>query len=125
MKNLIIILGLATLSSCSSHRLVGNWNVEKYETSTPGSQATSLSNIGTMTFKKNNTGEKNLNYQVLGIQRNDVLPFTWNATDNYVTISGNSSEFAKTWIILENKRKFQKWKSTDGTNQVQTLELKK
>lgn len=108
MKKLIIILGLATLTSCSSHRLVGNWNVEKYETSTPGSQATSLSNIGTMTFKKNNTGEKNLNYQVLGIQRNDVLPFTWNATDNYVTISGNSSEFAKTWIILENKRKFQK-----------------
>lgn len=124
MKQLFLFFAAAILTSCSS-RMDGTWNVERYETTTPGGQGTSLSNIGTMTFNSNHTGEKNLNYQVLGVLRNDTHSFEWKSTDNYMTIVGNNSEFAKTWIKLEDKRNFQKWKSTDGTNQVQILELKK
>ena len=69
---------------------------------------------------------KNLNYSVLGIQRDDKLPFKWTWNDGkYISIESNGSDFSKTWIIMTNKKKFQKWKSTDGTNNVQIIELKK
>ncbi len=115
---------ILSLTSCSQ-RLVGTWNVAKYENVTPGQQSISLTNIGTMTFKANNTGEKKLDYQVLGIQRNDELSFKWTGTEKYVTIENGGADFSKTWIILENKKKYQKWKSTDGANHIQVIELKK
>lgn len=119
---IIVVFGL--FSSCS-HRLVGTWTVQKYQTVTPGDQSTTLSNIGTMTFDKDNSGRKQLDYKVLGLQRNDTAPFEWEATEKFVTIKGESSELTKTWIYIENKSKFQKWQSTDGSNKVQTLELVK
>lgn len=120
----VITLSLISLVSCS-HKLVGTWNVDKYETVTPGQQAVSLSNVGTMTFKGNNKGEKNLSYKVLGIEKKDDLPFEWSATENYVSIKNGGAEFSKTWIILENKKNLQRWKSTNGNNQVQVLQLSK
>ncbi len=121
-----ILIGGTLLTSCS-HRLVGTWNVASYETETQGQQSIKLNNIGTMTFRSNNRGEKNLNYQIFQITREDNLPFRWLASDQFVTIDGNKeqSDFVKTWIIVENKRKFQRWRSTDGQNQIQTLELRK
>ncbi|MDO5608325.1 MAG: hypothetical protein Q4G08_07725 [Capnocytophaga sp.] len=122
---LTLMITTFLLTSCS-HRMVGTWTVQRYETTAPGEQAVSLSNIGTMTFKRNGSGEKNLNYSVLSIQRDDQQPFRWSwDNDQYITIEGKGSELAKTWIIMENKRKSQKWKSTDGGNRIQTLELKK
>lgn len=112
----------ASLTSCS-HRLVGTWTVQKYQTVTPGDQGTTLSNIGTMTFDKDRTGKKQLDYKVLGISRNDTAPFEWSATEKFVTIKGENSDLTKTWIYIEDKSKFQKWQSTDGSNNVQTLEL--
>lgn len=120
----LLTLGLISLVSCS-HKLVGTWKVDKYETVSPGQQGVSLSNIGTMTFNGNNSGEKNLNYKVLGIERTDNLPFDWSATENYVSIKNGGAEFSKTWIILENKKNLQRWKSTNGGNQVQILQLSK
>jgi len=123
LKTVITIIALVvSLTSCS-HRLVGTWTVQKYQTLTPGNQGTTLSNIGTMTFDKDRTGKKQLDYKVLGIQRNDVAPFEWSATEKFVTIKGEASDLTKTWIYIENKSKFQKWQSTDGSNNVQTLEL--
>ena len=130
MKRTFIKLFIATfaiviVASCS-HRLVGTWQVTKYEISSPGEQGTSLSNIGTITFTGKGNGEKNLNYIVLGIQREDNVPFQWIWTDGkYVTIDSKDSDFSKTWIIMENKSKSQKWKSTDGSNVIQTLEMTK
>ncbi|MGB5819702.1 MAG: hypothetical protein WBG90_09475 [Saonia sp.] len=126
MKKSIItsILAIALLTSCS-HRLVGTWTVQKYARTTPGNQGTTLTNIGTMTFNKNNTGDKQLEYTVLGIEQSDLAPFEWSATEKFVTITGDDSEISKTWIYIENKGKFQKWQSTDGENNVQTLELAK
>lgn len=119
-----IVFCLLFLSSCS-HKLVGTWNVDKYERVTPGEQGITLSNIGTMTFNKDNTGQKQLDYTVLGIEQSDSASFTWSTTDNYITIEGGDSEISKTWIYLENKSTLQKWKSTDGQNNVQTLLLVK
>jgi hypothetical protein len=122
----LILIVSSFLTSCS-HRLVGTWNVASYETETQGQQSIKLNNIGSMTFKSNNRGEKNLNYQVFQITREDKLPFRWIASDQFVTIDGDKdqSDFVKTWIIVENKRNYQRWRSTDGQNQIQTLELKK
>lgn len=122
----VIVFTIPLLTSCS-HRLVGTWNVDTYESSTQNVQSIKLNNIGTMTFKANGSGEKNLNYEVFQIQREDNLPFRWTASELYVTLDGDreQSEFIKTWIIVENKRNFQRWRSTDGQNQVQTLELTK
>lgn len=125
MKYASLALVIAIFLTSCAHKLVGTWTVQKYERVTPGEQGTTLSNIGTMTFKKNNTGEKKLDYTVLGIEQSDAAPFTWSSTENYITIEGDDSEINKTWIYLENSSKFQKWKSTDGENNVQTLELVK
>ena len=125
MKHLItLILITITFTSCS-HKLVGEWTVSKYQTTKPGEQEITLNNIGTMTFKSNNKGEKNLDYTVLGLTKKDNVPFTWEATEKYVTILSENSDFAKTWIILESKGSSQKWKSTNGENEVQTIELTK
>lgn len=123
----IAIIALATMlfTSCAP-RMAGTWNVQRFETSKAGEQGVSLNNIGTVHFNKNGTGEKNVNYTVLGVTHSDQNPFSWKWTDGkFVTIEGENSDFAKTWIIMTNKKKFQKWKSTDGSNQIQTLELKK
>lgn len=120
-----LVITAVFLTACSS-RMVGTWTVQRYETTTPGQQGVALSNIGTMQFKNNGSGEKNLNYSVLGITRNDQIPFNWTWNDGkYISIESSGSEFSKTWIIMENKKKFQKWKSTDGSNNIQILELRK
>jgi hypothetical protein len=110
------------LSSCSP-KLVGTWTVAKYETTTPGKQATTLSNIGTMRFDKNGHGQKDLEYRLFDQTRVDKEPFQWESMDNYVVIQSESSQFAKTWILITDKKKEQKWKSTDGANEVHILEL--
>lgn len=125
MKLSLLLFGLLLMASCS-HRLVGTWNVTRFENGKPGEQSITLQNIGTIHFNKNGSGEKHLNYVVLGKEIADSSPFnwTWN-NDEYVSIESPNSDFAKTWIIVENKKKSQTWKSTDGTNRVQVLELKK
>ena len=123
---LLIIAFNATLLASCAPRLVGTWNVTRFETATAGQQGVSLNNIGTVQFKKNGTGEKNINFSALGTTHNDQTPFRWTSHDGkYVTIESENSEFAKTWIIVTNKKKFQKWNTTDGTNKVQVIELKK
>jgi hypothetical protein len=120
---LIATLGF-TMTSCS-HRLVGTWSVQKYQTETPGKEGSTLSNIGSITFNKDRTGSKKLDFKVLGIQKNDTVPFEWTATEDFVTIKGENSALVKTWIYIENKSKSQKWQATDGANTVQTLEMVK
>jgi hypothetical protein len=119
-----LLISVVFFSACS-HRLTGTWTVSKYETETVGQQGLVLQNIGTMDFKGNGSGEKNLKYTIFGMERNDNMPFKWTATDQYVTIESSNSDFDKTWIIFKNKAKFQQWKSTDGKNQIQVLELVK
>ena len=116
--------GLIFFASCSK-RLVGTWNVQKYETMVPGQQPVSLSNIGTITFNKDYTGSKNIHYSVFGTQRENTSDFTWSYTASYVSIKTDDSDFAKTWLIKDNNRNLQRWQSTDGHGKIQILELRR
>lgn len=114
---------VAALTSCSP-RLVGTWNVQRYETTKPGQPGVALSNIGTVQFYNSGNGEKNVNYTLLGVTMHDQSSFKWHSADGkYVTIEGKDSVFTKTWIIMKDKKNYQKWKSTDGSNNIQILEL--
>lgn len=128
MKRLITSLSLIAILAFSmtacSPKVVGTWTIDKFENAVPSEQGYSLNNIGTITFNKNGTGEKNINYSVLGTNHTDMFPFKWNAADAAITIIGDSTEFSKTWIIISNKKNYQQWKSTSG-NKIQILELKK
>ncbi len=115
---------LFMLSSCAP-RLVGTWTVQKYESESVGNKGISVQNVGSISFDRDGTGQKEMNYKVLGMEKDDSTPFKWSATKNYITIESEDSDISKTWIFLENKNTKQKWKSTDGKNQVQTLELVK
>ncbi|HDZ13541.1 MAG TPA: hypothetical protein ENH60_01410 [Pricia sp.] len=121
----ILYFSLLLLAASCAPRLVGTWSVQNYETVRPANKGISLQNVGTISFDKDGTGQKMMNYSVLGIERDESTPFKWSATETYITIEGTDDEISKTWIYLENKNKSQKWKSTDGKNQVQTLELVK
>jgi hypothetical protein len=122
---ILVVLFLSIFFSSCSHRLVGTWAVQNYETVEPGKEGVSAKNIGTMTFKRNGKGTKELEFSALGIWKTDKTPYTWSVDGNFLTISGEDSDFAKTWIIVESKSKYQKLKSTDGANQVQIIELAK
>lgn len=112
-------------ASCT-HRMVGTWTVLRSETKTPEQQGVALNNIGTMEFNKDGSGKKNLTYSIIGVDRIDQAPFKWTWKDGkYISIESEGSDLSKTWIVIINKRKFQKWNSTDGADNVQILELKK
>lgn len=126
MKNTIRIfsvLFLALILSSCTHRLVGTWTIEKYETTKPGQQGVVLNNIGSMTFMKNGSGFNNINYSIFDVVTSDNSAFIWSTTDKYVTIAGDSSSFSKSWIYIQNKPNHQIWKSTDGNDKVHILEL--
>ena len=126
MRKLIYLGSLAALltgfTACSP-RPVGNWNVQRFEVIKQGESGLTINNVGSMEFKRNGTGEKNIQYSILGITKFDNLPFEWTRHGNSVTISGNNTDFAKSWIIVRDKRRFQQWKSTDGANTIQIIEL--
>lgn len=111
-----------TVSSCAP-RLVGTWTVQKYENTGPNNKGVSVQNAGTISFDKDGTGQKEMNFTVIGVEKDQSTPFEWSATETFITIEGTDDDISKTWIFLENEKKSQKWKSTDGKNQVQTLEL--
>jgi len=112
------------LTSCSDH-LTGSWTIHKYTTTKKGEADVLLSNIGTITFYKNGNGEKNIKYTLFDVMKNDNSLFKWEITDNFIKIESKGSEFSKTWILIENTKNFQKWQTTDGSNQIVILELKK
>ena len=126
MKLVLLLSSTLFLCSCA-HQLVGKWNVDNYETKQVNQAGVALRNIGTLTFDRAGTGTKKLDYTVLGIEVKDSLPFvwTWGTNDNFVAIDSGDSDLTKTWIIIENSKKVQKWKATDGANTVQILELTK
>ncbi|MBE0637042.1 MAG: lipocalin family protein [Bacteroidales bacterium] len=124
LKVAAVLMILVSLASCSE-KIIGTWNIASYEESTKGKQGAVLSNIGTITFEKSGNGTKDISYSIMGILMEDKLPFTWTLEENIVTIEGEDSEFSKTWIVMENKRKSQSWKSTDGSSEVHKLKLTK
>ena len=119
----LVALGL---TSCSK-KLTGTWTIVNYQSTSGNGQNINVSNIGEITFKKKNKGEKKINYSLFENKVEDNSAFTWTKAEDgeNITITGDGSQLNKTWIILKDEKKYQKWKSTDGANTVQVLELKK
>lgn len=122
MRTASAVLFCFLLTSCSD-RLVGTRTVQKYETMIPSQQTISLTNIGTITFNKDYSGAKDVHYAVMGTQRDNTGGFKWSYTKSYVTIQADDSDFAKTWLIKDDSKSMQRWQSTNGRGQIQTMEL--
>ena len=120
------ILIAAGITSCSP-KIVGTWNISNYESGTAGGQNIKVNNIGSITFKKNNKGEKNIVYSLFENRVEDKSAFEWNKVEDgeSITIKCEGTQLNKTWLIVKDGKKYQKWKSTDGANTVQVLELMK
>ena len=124
-----LLLALLFFASCSAERrfhrrLVGTWNIERYEQRFANGENEAASNLGTITFRKNGGGDKNVTILTRVLRIPDNIDFAWKNTTDAVTIISNDSDLAKTWLVMKNKRSFQQWKSTtQGT--VQTMELRK
>jgi len=105
--------------------LQGSWNISSYAEQHVGKQEASAANIGSMTFNDDKSGTKKISYRILSNQIADTSRFGWNNTNKTVTIKGENSAFAKTWIIMKNQSKKQSWTSTDGKGNVQSIVLQK
>lgn len=117
---------ILSASSCSQ-KLTGTWTIANYESKSGTGQNIAVANIGDITFKKNNTGVKKITYSLFENKVEDNSEFKWQKAENgeTITITGEGSQLNKTWLIIKDDKKYQKWKSTDGGNTVQVLELKK
>lgn len=130
MKKILFITALLLGFTSCSPKLVGTWNIDRYEVDNQQGQNFTTRNAGELTIKKNGTGEKNVQYNMFQNEFSDLESFRWNMQgDDIITISSSNSrqksEFDKTWIMITNTKKKQLWKSTDGKNSVQTLEMSK
>ncbi|MBK6265400.1 lipocalin family protein [Marivirga sp. S37H4] len=133
MKNLysllFIFLIISFITACTLERqLPGTWQIASYSEEGVTGRSTSATNVGTIEFDSDGTGTNDLEFKIFGSKQTDQREFTYDIGDNYITIKPqqeNDSSSVKSWIVMENKRNSQKWKSTDDEGNVQTIELKK
>lgn len=133
MKTFILsvtFVSLLVLGGCSAERrlakrLEGDWKVVRYESENQNDQGVKLSNIGNFTFYDRNRGSQNITYSGYQNPFPTNRDFRWTNTAEYVTLENALSRNPKSWIIVENKKSYQKWKSTDGSTGVQVLELRR
>jgi hypothetical protein len=127
-KTIASLALIISLTACSAekklhNRLVGTWEVASFNENSENSN-TNLSNIGTVSFAKDGRGSKELSFRLRG-EQTDNTPFTWSNTATTITVQSDRSQFSKAWIIIQNKKKQQLWKSTNGKGGVQEVLLKK
>ena len=122
---LTILLVSCSSSNKLSNRLQGSWKIDSYTEQHVGEEQAAASNIGSITFNDDKTGRKRISYRILRNEITDTSLFFWSTANKTVTIQGENSPFAKTWIVMKNKNKMQIWQSTDGKGNVQSIRLKK
>ena len=136
MKNIFLRLAFAAsiisiLGACASatkqfsKRLEGNWEIIQYKTEIQQLQRTAFPPYRSITFMKKGRGRVSANNEYSAEKGGQGFDFDWSCTENTVTMRGFDTDFARSWIVVENKKSSQVWKSTDGANGVQTLELRK
>jgi len=127
MKTKLPFIFLILLLTACSSDLVHTWNIDLFEINKDNGQKTKSKNIGTITFNKNGTGNKNISYSIFDSNYTDKAPFKWEKHEGYIllqaTETGSNSKLNKAWIIIKDESKTQVWKSTDGKNSVQVLKL--
>lgn len=130
MRKFLFITTILLLVTSCSPKVVGTWNVDRYEVDNQKGQNFSTTNAGKITINKNGTGEKTVEYNMFENEFSDLQDFRWKMpSEDIITITSKDSkkrsDLDKTWIIVTNKNDKQVWKSTDGKNSVQILELSK
>ena len=129
MKKVLIFITFSLMLLLSTNtyaqRLVGAWDIVGFSTLVVNEPGHTLSDIGTITFYKDASGELTVDYSILGIETSENHAFRWAISQNMIALQGGKSDFIRTWIIIENKAKEQKWQATDGKNTVYVLTLKK
>ncbi len=128
--SLVGLSGCGSAAKQFSKRLRGTWQVANYGVERPDTRSlsTNTSNFGTITFNKNGTGtidNASIFDNLTSAYRdgNNRYNFRWSNTENIVVIKEEGSSLSKSWIVVTNKKKEQVWKSTDGTNEVKTIQL--
>ncbi len=129
VRSFALFTVVTLLASCSAQkrfhrRLVGTWNIERYEQRFANGDNEVATDLGTITFRKNGSGDNDISVLTRGVRKPDNSDFSWNNSTEEVTIISRNTYIAKSWIVMENKRKKQIWKSTTQAN-VQTMELRK
>ncbi len=105
-------------------RITGAWNITRYEILYPSGQREETSNVGTVVFNRNGSGDNDMPILTRNLRTVNTRRFSWKATEESVTIISENTYLAKAWIVVENRRNRQVWRST--TNElVQTMELQR
>jgi hypothetical protein len=140
MKQITVVLFLAAalfLNGCASatkqfsKRLRGTWTVSSYGVESPTARSTGAPSVfGTITFNKDWSGSVENpsifdNLTSRATSTGGKYLFRWSNTENIVVIRSEGSNVSKSWIVVTNKKDHQVWKSTDGANEVNTIELKR
>lgn len=123
-SKLLLLLSVLLLTSCSNS-LVHTWNIDRLETLRENGENSTYNNIGTITLNKNKTG--NNNFSIIELDETDKNSFKWEEKDGYIILKSAKSEaesrLFKAWIMTQNSAKKQVWKSTNGKNDIQIIEL--
>src|SRR5699024_530606 len=86
MKVKYLWLFLPFLFFGCSKSLVHTWNIDKFEIIRENGQSTGSDNIGTITFNKNGSGHKDINYTIFDHQYSDKSGFKWEKHDGYILL---------------------------------------
>lgn len=126
----LMLTGCASATKQFTKRLRGTWTIANYGVERPEarSAASPAPNYGTITFNKDGSGSldnASIFDNLTSRAAQGAYHFSWNNTENIVVIKGEGANFSKSWIVMTNKKDHQIWKSTDGANEVKTLELKR
>lgn len=122
---LFFLSGCASAAKQFSRRLEGSWEIVQYKSEIQQLNRTAVMPYRNITFLKKGRGRVSANNEFTDEKGGQGFDFDWTCTDNTVTMRGFDSEFARSWIVVENKKSSQIWKSTDGANGVQTLEIRR
>lgn len=126
---LLLLNGCASATKDFSKRLRGTWKITNYNVERPNTRSlTGTTDYGSITFNKDGTGSidnASIFDNITSKTIQGKFNFKWSNTENIVVIKGEGSNISKSWIVVTNKKDQQVWKSTDGANEVNTLELKR
>jgi len=127
---LILLTGFIILSSCSAQRqltskMVGDWNIDKYEIRSPGGERAVIENAGTINFSGGSQGSQTFTTAIIHAGSDAQKEFTWENTTRTISIKSASSEYPKNWIVVKDGKRKQQWYSTDDTGNVQVMHLSK
>jgi hypothetical protein len=125
----LLLNGCASATKDFSKRLRGTWKIANYGVERPETRSLTAgvaTDFGSITFNKDGSGSVD-NASIFDnfTSRSGQFNFKWSNTENIVVIRGEGANFSKSWIVVTNKKDQQLWKSTDGANEVNTLELRR